>query len=65
MAAEFWNYEKESWWWFNTYLQLAAAICAYPTLSVKNSDFKDNAEELGFPVNIEEDIKIYGTHDIK
>lgn len=62
VMAEFWNYDEEKWWWFATYLQLAAAICAYPSLSAKNSDFKDNVVKLDFPIDIEEDRRIHGTH---
>lgn len=42
--ATFENYQEEKWWWFYAYIKLAAAICAHPSLSAKNSDFLTNFE---------------------
>jgi hypothetical protein len=50
---EFQDYQRDKWWWFVTYLELAATICAQPQLSAKNtgfdvlmSDYKKAAEEF-------------------
>lgn len=65
MAAEFYNYNEDKGIWFGLYMELAAAICAYPSLSVKNSEFADNLRELVFPLELEEEVKLYGTHGSK
>lgn len=60
--ATFWNYREDKIFWFVIYLELAAAICQFPSLSVKNSSFKDNIAELNFPINIaERETQNYGT----
>lgn len=38
---EFQNYKEDKWWWFATYLDLGATICANPQLSAKNRDFSE------------------------
>lgn len=61
--ARFFNYKEDKVFWFVIYLELAAAICEHPYLSVKNSDFKDNVDLFAFPIEMqaERNKKIYGT----
>lgn len=61
-VATFYNYREDKVFWFVIYLELAAAICEHPYLSVKNSDFKDNMGKLNFPIETEREILTsYGT----
>lgn len=61
-VATFYKYDEDKAFWFTVYLELAAAISKYPYLSAKNSDFKDNMEEIDFPLPTEREIhRTYGT----
>lgn len=61
-VAIFYQYDEDKAFWFGVYLELAAAICKYPYLSAKNSDFKDNMVEMDFPLPTEREIlRTYGT----
>jgi hypothetical protein len=55
--ATFYNYNEDKEFWFIIYLQLAEIICMYPSLSAKNSDFKDNMRKINFPMETEREIR--------
>lgn len=38
---EFEGYSRDKWWWFATYLEMAATICANPQMSAKTLNFSD------------------------
>jgi hypothetical protein len=60
--ARFENYNREKAYWFITYLRLAEAICIDPSISAKNSDFKEQLDKY-YQDKIERMEKLYGfTH---